>query len=75
VIRDRAGKYVHFAGMPPAFYDLVTDPGELHNRASDPTVALRILDYAQRLLSWRQSTDDQTLAHLLVTPVGLIDVG
>jgi arylsulfatase A-like enzyme len=75
VIRDREGKYVHFAAMPAAFYDLAVDPGELHNLIDDPAAAPRILDYAQRLLSWRQSTDDQTLAHLLVTPAGILDVG
>ncbi len=75
VLRDRSGKYVHFAALRPAFYDLEADPGELHNVADDPAYAAKVLSYAQRLLSWRQSTDDQTLAHLLVTAGGVIDVG
>lgn len=68
VLRDRHGKYVHFGGMPAAFYDLDDDPGELHNRADDPRYRDRVLDYAQRLLAWRLSTDDQTLAALIATP-------
>ncbi len=76
VIRDQHGKYVHFAGMPPAFYDLDTDPGELHNLAgdadTDPAVATRMLDYASRMLSWRLRTDDETLATTMVTPFGVI---
>jgi arylsulfatase A-like enzyme len=72
VLRDRHGKYVHFAGMPPAFYDLDADPGELHNVADDPASRDRVLDYAQRLLSWRLSTDDQTLARLRATPDGIV---
>jgi arylsulfatase A-like enzyme len=72
VLRDRHGKYVHFAGMPPAFYDLDADPGELHNVAGDPAYRDRVLDYAQRLLSWRLSTDDETLARLRATPAGIV---
>lgn len=71
VHRDRHAKYVHFAGMPPLYYDLDDDPGELVNRAADPAMAGRVLDAAQRLLSWRQSTDEETLARQLVTPTGL----
>ncbi len=72
VLRDRHGKYVHLAGFPPAFYDLDEDPHELHNLASDPAHQARVLDYAQRLLSWRLSSDDETLASTLVTPFGVI---
>jgi arylsulfatase A-like enzyme len=75
VLRDRHGKYVHFAGLPPAFYDLDADPGELHNVADDPAYAPKVLEYAQRLLSWRLGTDDNTLARLLVTPRGVVEVG
>ncbi|HKY14349.1 MAG TPA: alkaline phosphatase family protein [Microthrixaceae bacterium] len=71
VIRDAHGKYVHFADMPPAFYDLDVDPGELTNRADDPACRDRVLSYAQRLLSWRQATDDQTLTGQYVNEAGL----
>jgi arylsulfatase A-like enzyme len=74
VLRDRHGKYVHFAGLPPVFYDLDEDPGELRNVADDPAYRDRVLDYAQRLLTWRLSTDDDTLARLLVTGDGVVEV-
>ena len=72
VIRDRHGKYVSFGGMPPLFFDLDEDPHEFQNLADDPAHAVRVLDYAQRLMSWRQSTDDETLASTLVTPFGVL---
>jgi arylsulfatase A-like enzyme len=72
VIRDHQAKYVHFAGLPPLFFDLVDDPDETTDRVDDPTQAARVLDYTRRLLSWRQSTDDETLAGTLVTPFGVV---
>ena len=71
VLRDRRGKYVHFGSMPPAFYDLESDPYEMHNVADDPAYRDRVLAYAQRLLSWRISTDDNTLADLRVADDGI----
>lgn len=65
VIRDARGKYVHFAdGLPPVFFDLSADPAELRNRAADPAAAPLLLDYAQRMLSWRLSTAERTLTHI-----------
>lgn len=64
VLRDRRGKYVHFAGLPPLFYDLENDPGELHNRADDPAYQGRVLDYAQRLISHRMACADRSLTHI-----------
>ena len=61
VLRDERGKYVHFAGMAPLFYDLERDPDELVNRAADPEYAATVLDYAQRLLSFRMRNAERTL--------------
>lgn len=72
VIRDRDWKYVHFAGMPPAFYDLRNDPGELVNRAGDPLLAGVMLDYAQRLLSHRMVHADRTLVNHMATDRGMM---
>ncbi len=74
VHRERGRKYVHFAGLPPAFYDLDADPGELHNLAGNPARQAEVLECAQRLLSWRLSSDDQTLANLTATPEGMADL-
>jgi arylsulfatase A-like enzyme len=73
VLRDAHGKYVHFAGLPPLFYDLDRDPGELEDRAGDSTCAPTVLAYAQRLLSRRMEHADRTLTALMVTPRGVLD--
>jgi arylsulfatase A-like enzyme len=73
VLRDERGKYVHFTGMPPVFYDLERDPGELVNRAADPEYGATVLDYAQRLLSFRMRNAERTLTGALVTPRGVIE--
>ena len=72
VIRDRRGKYVHFAGLPPLFFDLEIDPGETIDRVEDPLYEATVLDYAQRLLTWRMITDDQELTGYLATPSGMV---
>ena len=71
VIQDAFGKYVHFAASPPLFFDLELDPNQFHNRADDPAYAARVLDYAQRALSWRLRHADRTLTHFRSTPAGL----
>jgi hypothetical protein len=73
VLRDEHGKYVHFAGLPPLFYDLDEDPDELVDRAGDPALAATVLGYAQRMLSHRMEHVDQTLTGLVVTAVGVLD--
>jgi arylsulfatase A-like enzyme len=73
VLRDEHGKYVHFTGLPPLFYDLDVDPHELVNRADDPAYAATVLGYAQRMLSRRMEHVDQTLTGLLVTSAGVLD--
>ncbi len=73
VIRDEHAKYVHFAGLPPLFFDLDRDPEHFENRASDPAYAPRVLEYAQKMLSWRMEHADRTLTNLVVTPRGVLD--
>jgi arylsulfatase A-like enzyme len=72
VIRGERYKYVHFAGLPPLLFDLHDDPNELRNRAADPAYLPVVLEYAQKMLSWRMRHDDQTLTHLAVTPKGVV---
>ena len=73
VIRDRRYKYVHFAAMPALFFDLQEDPMELHDRAGDPAYQSLVLDYAQKMLSWRMAHDDYALTHQLLTPDGVVE--
>jgi arylsulfatase A-like enzyme len=72
VIRGQRYKYVHFAGLPPLLFDLQEDPDELHNRATDPGYLPIVLEYAQRMLSWRMRHDEQTLTHLTLTSTGVV---
>ena len=70
VVRGERYKYVHFTKLPPLFFDLEADPGETRNLAADPAYAPVVLEYAQKLLSWRMNHDEQTLTHLTLTPNG-----
>lgn len=75
VLRDDHGKYVQFAGhpqLPPIFFDLDDDPDQLVNRAGDAGYASKVLDYAQRMLSWRMRHADRTLTGTKLTGIGPI---
>jgi arylsulfatase A-like enzyme len=72
VIRDERYKYVHFTRLPPLFFDLQNDPDEFVNRASNPAYRPLVLEYAQKLLSWRMNHDEQTLTHIALTEQGVV---
>src|SRR3546814_8780541 len=38
VVQDDDYKYVHFAALPPLFFDLKKDPGQLQNVAGAPEI-------------------------------------
>ncbi|MGE0725248.1 MAG: alkaline phosphatase family protein [Alphaproteobacteria bacterium] len=71
VRRDAQGKYVHFAGLPPLFFDLADDPGERVDRSADAAYRDRVSAHAQGLLSWRMAHEDRTLSHLHLGPGGM----
>ncbi len=71
VIRDERFKYVHFAGLPPLLFDLINDPGELHNVAGNSAYARVTLAYAQRLLNWRLRHTDRSMTDLRLTRSGV----
>jgi hypothetical protein len=74
VVRDHAGKYVHFGGhrrgLAPLFFDLADDPGELVDRSTDPSRRAAVLDYAQRMVTWRLTHAESTLTGMLAHPKG-----
>ncbi|HKI74967.1 MAG TPA: sulfatase-like hydrolase/transferase, partial [Pseudomonadales bacterium] len=72
VIRGKDYKYVHFTRLPPVFFDLASDPGELVNQAANPDYLPRVLEYSQKMLSWRMNHDEQTLTHLALTDDGVV---
>ncbi|MFQ5786011.1 MAG: alkaline phosphatase family protein [Alphaproteobacteria bacterium] len=71
-IRDERYKYVHFSALPPLFFDLEKDPGEFHNLADDPAYRDLVVDYAQKMLSWRMQHNESCLTHLRLTPEGVV---
>ena len=72
VIRDDRYKYVHFTNLPPLFFDLEKDPDEMVNEADNPDYLTKVLEYAQKMLSWRMNHDEQTLTHLALTDNGVV---
>lgn len=74
VIRDTKHKYVHFADLPPLFFDLETDADCLHDLASAPARSDAMLRYAQKMLSWRIATNARELAHLIALPQGMTSI-
>jgi arylsulfatase A-like enzyme len=73
VLRGRRYKYVHFAALPPLFFDLERDPDELRNLAADPACAPLVLGYAQRLLSRRLIKAERILTGMQLTSGGLAE--
>jgi arylsulfatase A-like enzyme len=71
VVQDARYKYVHFAALPPLFFDLAADPHQFRNLAEDPAHAGLVRDYAQRALSWRLAHAEKTLTAFRATPDGL----
>lgn len=72
VVRDEHYKYVHFAALPPLFFDLRDDPRQFVNRARDPAYAPLVRDYAQKMLDWRLSHAERTLTGYRASPEGLV---
>ena len=65
VVRTNTLKYVHFAGLPPVLFDLREDPAECINRAADPGARALLAEGMDRLLTWRQRTEERTLTGYL----------
>ena len=72
-LRGERYKYVHFTAMPALFFDLRDDPAEMLDRCDDPAYRDRVLDHAQKLLSWRMNHDERVLANVRLTPEGVVE--
>jgi len=70
VIRDRQYKYVHFTALPPLFFDLQQDPGETVNLAGNPEYQSILLEYVQKMMSWRMKYTDRALTEISLTEQG-----
>ena len=73
VIRDERYKYVHFTSLPPLLFDLEEDPAEFRNLADDPAYQGLMLEYAQKMLSWRMSHDERRLTNTKLTSAGIVE--
>jgi arylsulfatase A-like enzyme len=72
IIRGERYKYVHFAALPPVFFDLADDPDEFHNRADDPAYRGEMLEYTGKMLNWRMQYDGPALTDMHLTPDKII---
>ena len=72
VIRDHRYKYVHFTALPPLLFDLQQDANEYVNLANDPEYQSLLLEYAQKMLSWRMKHTDRGLTEIKLTEEGPI---
>jgi arylsulfatase A-like enzyme len=72
VVQDEHYKYVHFAALPPLFFDLREDPSQLRNVATQTSYARPMLHYAQKMLNWRLQHADRTLTGYAASPEGLV---
>lgn len=70
VIRDEQYKYVHFPALPPLFFDLRSDPHEMVNQASNPDYQSLVLEYAQKMLSWRMNHTHRGLTETFLSEEG-----
>jgi arylsulfatase A-like enzyme len=71
VVQDDQYKYVHFAALPPLFFDLQRDPNQLTNIAGQSAYASQELTYARKMLSWRLTHAERTLTGFAASPEGL----
>lgn len=71
VTRTPTAKYVHHSKLPPLYYDLSEDPGELHDLAADPSRSAEMLALAQETISWRLRTEHDVLANTVVGEWGV----
>lgn len=72
VIQDEAGKYVHFTTLPPLYFDLVRDPGQLADRVGSADAQPDVLRLSQAMLSWRMRFAERTLTGFAASPGGLV---
>ena len=70
VIRDNRYKYVHFTALPPLFFDLQEDPNEFVNLAGRADYQALVLEYAQKMLSWRMNHTERGLTETFLSDNG-----
>jgi len=72
IIRGTTYKYVHFATLPPLFFDLEKDPYEFIDLSTDSDYRGKVFEYAGKMLSWRMISEDSALTDLHLTNEGVV---
>lgn len=72
IISDAHYKYVHFNGLPPLFFDRQKDPNEFHDLSNESEYRELMLEYAQKLLTWRMDHDDPAMTNLHLDETGVV---
>lgn len=67
VIKNNDYMYVHFTRLPSLFFDLRAGHDVNRNVIDEPRYASRVLDFSQRLLSWRMHNDERVLTGYTVS--------
>lgn len=57
---DGRWKYIHCEGFRPMLFDLLDDPGELHDRGDDPDLADLRAGFYDRLCKWARASHNRT---------------
>ena len=70
MVRDNDFKYVRFNGLPDMLFDLKADPNEFRNLAADQSHKEVIHSHQERLLDWRQQTEDDHAGSYLMARIG-----
>lgn len=73
VIRDDRFKYVHFNNLPALFFDVEADPNNFSDISKNPEFACDMLNYTQKMLSWRMQNDERILTGMKLTPQGVVE--
>jgi len=58
IVTSKRERYTWYADGQEDFYNLESDPGELHNLAGDPAALTRIGELRRDIASWQQETAD-----------------
>jgi arylsulfatase A-like enzyme len=74
MVRDDRYKYVHFNGLPDMLFDLYLDPDELRNVAEEADYREVVHACRERLLDWRQGSEDNSRGAVLERRIGRIGV-
>lgn len=63
MLRDRRYKYMHYVGHPPMLFDMIRDPAECRDLASDPACRPILAEFERRLHALLDPAEVNAQAH------------